>query len=104
MNTDFQNILKQLGKQAQKEAAEKQAAEKNKQKQEQDFDFSQAVGQVSPLKTGSNIMRRPTNPPSKSVPKTTAPTKKTTSTSAAHTTTRPPASAKTDREKTTPNA
>ncbi len=28
MNTDFQNILKQLGKQAQKEAAEKQAAEK----------------------------------------------------------------------------
>ncbi|MCW0501178.1 hypothetical protein OKE62_09130, partial [Neisseria meningitidis] len=50
MNTDFQNILKQLGKQAQKEAAEKQAAEKNKQKQEQDFDFSQAVGQLSPLK------------------------------------------------------
>ena len=28
MNTDFQNILKQLGKQAKKEAAEKQEAEK----------------------------------------------------------------------------
>ncbi|BBM75190.1 hypothetical protein TUM15783_10590 [Neisseria gonorrhoeae] len=80
MNTDFQKILKQLGKQAKKEAAEKQEAEKNKQKQEYDLDFSQAVGQVSPLKTGSNIMRSPTKPPSKPVPKTTAPTKKTTST------------------------
>ncbi|HGM2964068.1 TPA: DNA mismatch repair protein MutS, partial [Neisseria gonorrhoeae] len=50
MNTDFQKILKQLGKQAKKEAAEKQEAEKNKQKQEYDLDFSQAVGQVSPLK------------------------------------------------------
>lgn len=32
MNTDFQKILKQLGKQAKKEAAEKQEAEKKQAK------------------------------------------------------------------------
>lgn len=56
MNTDFQKILKQLGKQAKKEAAEKQESEKNKQKQEHDLDFSQAVGQVSPLKKPAAIL------------------------------------------------
>ena len=61
MNTDFQNILKQLGKQAKKEAAEKQEAEKNKQKQEQDLDFSQVVGQVSPLKNRQQYYAPPEN-------------------------------------------
>lgn len=69
MNTDFQNILKQLGKQAKKEAAEKQEAEKNKQKQEQDLDFSQAVGQVSPLKNRQQYYAPPDKTPIKVRPK-----------------------------------
>ena len=71
MNTDFQNILKQLGKQAKKEAAEKQEAEKNKQKQEQDLDFSQAVGQVSPLKNRQQYYAPPDKTPIKVRPKDT---------------------------------
>ncbi|MEF1403247.1 Smr/MutS family protein [Neisseria gonorrhoeae] len=69
MNTDFQKILKQLGKQAKKEAAEKQESEKNKQKQEYDLDFSQAVGQVSPLKNRQQYYAQSDKTPIKARPK-----------------------------------
>lgn len=80
MNTDFQKILKQLGKQAKKEAAEKQEAEKNKQKQEYDLDFSQAVGQVSPLKNRQQYYAQSDKTPIKARPKDNRTDKKTTST------------------------
>lgn len=67
MENDFQTILKQLGKQAKKAAAEKQEAEKNKEKQ-QDINFAQAIGKVTPLKTTPTYQTPPDKTPIKKRP------------------------------------
>lgn len=56
MNTDFQNILKQLGKQAQKEAAEKQAAEKKQAKTRTGFRFFTSSRTTLPIKKPAAIL------------------------------------------------
>lgn len=105
MNTDFQKILKQLGKQAKKEAAEKQESEKNKQKQEHDLDFSQAVGQVSPLKNRQQYYAQSDKTPIKARPKDNRTDEENYFyIGSTYNDPHPPASAKTDREKTTSNA
>ena len=53
MTANFQETLKALGKQAKKEAAEREAEAKVK-KQAEDVDFSKAVGKVTPLKNAGN--------------------------------------------------
>ena len=53
MTANFQETLKALGKQAKKEAAEREA-EAKATKQVEDVDFSKAVGKVTPLKNASN--------------------------------------------------
>ena len=55
MTANFQETLKALGKQAKKEAAEREAEAKAK-KQVEDVDFSKAVGKVTPLKNAGTIM------------------------------------------------
>lgn len=58
MTANFQETLKALGKQAKKEAAEREAEVKAK-KQAEDVDFSKAVGKVTPLKMPATIMNSP---------------------------------------------
>lgn len=58
MTANFQETLKALGKQAKKEAAEREAEAKAK-KQVEDVDFSKAVGKVTPLKMPAIIMNSP---------------------------------------------
>jgi len=58
MTANFQETLKVLGKQAKKEAAEREAEAKAK-KQVEDVDFSKAVGKVTPLKNAGNYYEQP---------------------------------------------
>lgn len=58
MTANFQETLKALGKQAKKEAAEREAEAKAK-KQAEDVDFSKAVGKVTPLKNAGNYYEQP---------------------------------------------
>ena len=58
MTANFQETLKALGKQAKKEAAEREAEAKAK-KQVEDVDFSKAVGKVTPLKNAGNYYEQP---------------------------------------------
>ena len=58
MTANFQETLKALGKQAKKEAAEREAEAKTK-KQAEDVDFSKAVGKVTPLKNAGNYYEQP---------------------------------------------
>ena len=58
MTENFQETLKALGKQAKKEAAEREAEAKAK-KQAEDVDFSKAVGKVTPLKNAGNYYEQP---------------------------------------------
>lgn len=58
MTANFQETLKALGKQAKKEAAEREAETKAK-KQAEDVDFSKAVGKVTPLKNAGNYYEQP---------------------------------------------
>ena len=55
MTANFQETLKALGKQAKKEAAEREAEAKAK-KQVEDVDFSKAVGKVTPLKNAWQLL------------------------------------------------
>ena len=58
MTANFQETLKALGKQAKKEAAEREVEAKAK-KQAEDVDFSKAVGKVTPLKNAGNYYEQP---------------------------------------------
>ena len=61
MTANFQETLKALGKQAKKEAAEREAEAKAK-KQVEDVDFSKEVGKVTPLKNAGNYYEQPPLP------------------------------------------
>jgi len=58
MTANFQETLKALGKQAKKEAVEREAEAKAK-KQAEDVDFSKVVGLVTPLKNAGNYYEQP---------------------------------------------